>query len=168
MCDPGTLILASTAVAAIGSGVTAAQSAAMSRYEGKVADRNAQLTTQQARDAQDRTRIEAARLYRKAGQTGGQQRAAMAANGLDLGFGSALQVQQDTAMITAEDAGQIYKSGAEEVRGFDINAGNYRAKAQGARQAASAAIVKGVFDVGSSVLGGATQYSKYKNPDAWG
>lgn len=159
MCDPVTLIAASTAVAAIGSGVTAMQSAASSRYEAKVADRNAQLANQQGRDAAERQQTEAQRLYRRAGQVSGQQRAAMAANGLDLGFGSALQVQQDSAMIAAEDAGQLYKAGNEERRGFDIDAGNFRAKAQGSRQAASAAIVKGVFDVGSTVLGGAKQYN---------
>ena len=36
------------------------------------------------------------------------------------------------------------------------------AKATGARQAASGAVVRGIFDVGSTVLGGATQISKLK------
>ena len=163
MCDPGTLIVASTVAAAAGSAVNAAQSAAQSRYEARVADQNAKLTGQQVADAQARTRLEAARLYRKAGQVQGQQLAAQAANGVDLGFGSALRVQEDAAMVTAEDAGQIYKAGDQEVRGFDIEVGNYRAKAQGARQAAKGAIIKGAFDVGSSILGGAREYSKYKS-----
>lgn len=162
MCEPGTLILAATAATAISSGVNAIQSAASSRYQARVADRNASLATQQANDAIERNRTEAQRLYRRAGQVAGQQRAAQAANGIDLGFGSALQVQQDSAMIAAEDVGQVYKAGAAEVRGFDIDVNNYRAESRGARQAAKAALVKGAFDVGTSVLGGAKEYSKYR------
>lgn len=163
MCEPVTaLTVAATAVAAAGSGVSAIQSASMQRYQARVADRNAGLSNEAARDAQDRNRIEAQRLYRKTGAVAGQQNAAMAANGIDLGFGSALQVQQDTAAIGAEDVSQLYRSGYQETRGFEISASNDRAQAAGARAGAKAAIVKGVFDVGSTVLGGASQVSKYK------
>ncbi|MFL0418420.1 hypothetical protein ACH0CP_12710 [Sphingomonas sp. 179-I 2A4 NHS] len=162
MCDPGTLLIAATATAAIGAGVSAAQNAAMSNYQAKVADRNAGLANGQARDAQERTRTQALRVGRQVGQMKGQQRAAMAANGIDLGMGSALQVQQDAAMIGAEDIAQVYRQGDEEVRGFTLNAANYRAQAKGARQAAAGAIVGGAFDVGTTMLGGATQYSDYK------
>jgi hypothetical protein len=162
MCEPATLALAAAGVAAVGKGVGALQSAATSRYQARVADRNASLAAGQANDAATANRLEAQRFYRQAGQRSGQQVAAMAANGLDLGFGNALGVQQDSAMITAEDVGQIYRKGNEDVRGFDINAGNYRAQAQGARQAASGALVKGVFDVASTALGGAEQYKRLK------
>lgn len=160
MCDPvSALIAASTAATAAGSGVSALNAAAGNRYAARVANRNAELANEQARDAQAANRLEAQRLYRRAGQMTGQQNAAMAANGVDLGFGSALAAQQDTAMLVAEDAGQLYRKGYEEARGFEINASNYRAEGRGRRQAATNALVEGAFDVGSSILGGAKQYT---------
>ncbi len=161
MClPPPVLALAAAGVAAAGAGVGAMQAAASSRYQARIADRNAQLANEQARDAQDRGQIAAQRLYRQIGQQKGQQIAAMAANGLDLGSGSALQVQRDAAMIGAEDAAQLYRGVDAEVKGFGVNAANYRAQASGARQAATGAIVGGIFDVGTTVLGGAQQYAK--------
>ncbi|ODP39253.1 hypothetical protein [Sphingomonas turrisvirgatae] len=162
MCDPGTLLIAATATQAIGTGVSALQAAGQSRYEAKVAERNAQLENESARNAEDRRKIEAQRQYRKLSQVQGQQQAAMAANGIDQGFGSALQVQRDTASMGAQDVQSIYDASAQEIRGFDINASNYRAKARGARMQATGALVKGALDVGSTVLGGAQRYAKYK------
>lgn len=162
MCDPGTLLIASTAAAAIGSGVGALQSAAASRYQARVADRNAQLAAEAGATIDRNTKLEAQQRYRQQGQYAGQQVAAMAANGLDLGFGSALDVQRDTAMIGAEDIGRLYEGGFERRRGNDIEGSNYRSQAQGERQAATGALVKGAFDFGSTVLGGATQYSKFQ------
>lgn len=162
MCDPGTLALAAAGVSTVGKGVSAIQTAAMDRYQARVADQNARLSDEQARDALDRNKVDAQRLYRKIGQTAGQQTAAMAANGIDLSSGSALQVQQDTSAIGAEDVAQLYKSGAQEERGYEISAANDRAKAQGARQAATGALVSGAFDVASTVLGGVSQYKKLK------
>lgn len=134
----------------------------MSRYEAKIADRNAALEQEAGRNAADNGRIEAQRQYRKLAAVQGAQQAAMAANGIDQSFGSALQVQSDTAAMGAEDVGSIYDQTAQQVRGFDINASNYKAKATGARKEASGALVKGVFDVGSTILSGANQYSKMK------
>ena len=164
MCDPVSgMIIASTAVAAIGKGVEAANKAHQYKYEARVATRNAALENEAARDAIDRGRVEAQRQYRKIGQVKGAQNAAMAANGVDLAFGSALDVQRDTAMLGAEDIGQIYKGSAQEVRGFEINASNYRAQARGARMRKKGAIVEGVFDVASTALDGATQLAKHPN-----
>lgn len=158
------LALGAAGISAVGKGIGAAQTAATYRYQARVADRNATLANEAANDATQRTRTEAQRQYRQIGQVQGQQIAAMSANGIDTSFGSALQVQRDTAMMGAEDVAQIYKSGAQQVRGYDIDAANSRAQAQGARQAATGAIVKGVFDVASTALGGASQFKKLKGP----
>lgn len=162
MCHPAALIIAATAVAAAGKGVSAMQAASMSRYEAKIADRNAALEREAGRNAADNGRIEAQRQYRKLSAVQGQQGAAMAANGIDQSFGSALQVQSDTAAMGAEDVGSIYRGTAQEVRGFDINASNFKAKAKAARKEGSNAMVRGAFDVASTVLSGASQYSKMK------
>jgi hypothetical protein len=165
MCAPALaapLIIASTVTAAAGTLVGGLQQASQYRYAAKVAERNAKLEAEGARNAQENGQLELRRHWRRVGQVAGQQQAAMAANGIDTSFGSALQVQQDTAMLAAEDAGQIMRATDENIRSFDIRASNERAQARGARQQASGAITGAAFGTMSTLLGGASQYSKYQ------
>jgi hypothetical protein len=165
MCNPALivpLIIASTAVSTAGAISSSSATANAANYQAKVNDQNAALADQQARDSLDKTNIEAQRRYREQGQLKGQQEAALAANGVDLGFGSALSLQQDTAMIGAEDVGQIYKAGNERTRGYEISASNYRTEAQSNRYKASAAKTEGLFKAASSILGGASQLAGMK------
>ncbi len=160
MCNPALLVVAATAVTAAGQGYAALQSAAASKYEARVADRNAKLENEAAFRADENTRTAALAHYRKVAQLKGEQRVAQAANGVSLDFGSAVDVANDTDMLAREDARRIYDQGAEQVRGFDINAANYRSSAKASRFAAKGAIVKGAFDMASTALSGAAQYSK--------
>lgn len=162
MCDPGTLLIASTAVATIGAGYSALQSSAQSRYQARVADQNAKLSAQAANQEQQNTRDAALQHYRKVAQLQGQQRVAMAAGGLDVNFGNAGDLTADTELLAREDADRIYRQGSENVRGYDIEGSNYRVQARASRQAASGAIVGGIFDMGKTALGGAQQYSVLK------
>lgn len=162
MCEPTTLLIASAVVTAAGQGYAAMQGAAASRYEAKVADRNAKLENEAAFRADENTRTEALAHYRRVAQLRGEQRVAQAANGVSLDFGSAADVQDDTEMLAREDASRIYQQGAEKVRGFDINAANYRSSAKASRSAAKGALIKGAFDMAGTALGAATQYSKMR------
>lgn len=159
MCDPLTLTAAATAVSAIGSGVGALQSAAASRYQARVAAANAQMEDEAAQTTIANTKTQAQAQYRRIAAQEGQQQSAMAANGIDTNFGSAARVKADTAMLGGEDVQRIYDQGSQQVRNYDINAANDRAQVTADRQAASGALVKGVFDMGSTVLSGASQYS---------
>ena len=162
MCEPATLAIAAAAVTAAGQGYAALQSAAASRYEARVADRNAKLENEAAFRANENTKTEALAHYRRVAQLKGEQRVAQAANGVSLDFGSAADVAADTDLLAREDAKRIYDQGAEAARGFDISAANYRSSAKASRFAAKGAIVKGAFDMASTALGGAQQYSKMK------
>jgi hypothetical protein len=162
MCDPVSLTIAGTAVATIGAGYSALQANAQSRYQARVADQNAKLSAESARQEQDNTREAALQHYRKVAQLQGQQRAAMAAGGLDVNFGNAADLTADTELLAREDASRIYRQGAENVRGYDIEGSNYRGQARASRQAASGAIVGGIFEMGKTALGGAQQYSVLK------
>lgn len=162
MCEPATLAIAAAAVTAAGQGYAALQSAAASRYEARVADQNAKLENEAAFRETENTKTAALAHYRRVAQLKGEQRVAQAANGVSLDFGSAADVAADTDMLAREDAQRIYDTGAENVRGFDISASNYRSSAKASRFAAKGAIVKGAFDMASTALGGATQYSKMK------
>lgn len=166
MCDPVSLAVAATVVSTVGSVSAGIGQAQQYRYQAQIADQNARLANDQARDSIDNTNLEAQRRYRELAQMKGAQIAAMAANGVDLNFGSPVAIQKDTAMIGAEDVGQIYKGGNERTRGFDINAFNYRSQASANRAQASGALMKGIFEGLSTALGGASQAAGMKNSTA--
>ena len=165
MCDPVSLTaltVAATVTSMAGTGVAAIGQAQQGRYEAQVADRNASLANAQANDSIQTTNLEAQRRYREQSRLQGQQQAAMAANGVDLGFGSAAQVQRDTTMIGGEDIAQIYKAGDQRTKGYEINAFNYRSNAAASRAKASAALINGAFGMATTALGGASQLSRLK------
>lgn len=162
MCDPLTLTVAATAVATAGQGMSALQQASQAKYQARVAERNAALENEAARVEQENTRTEALAHYRRVAALKGQQRVTAAANGVSLDFGSAADVIDDTDMLAREDVNRIYSQGYERSRGFEINASNQRAQALASRAEAKNAIVSGAFNMASTALGGATQYSKMK------
>lgn len=151
-------------MAAAGTGVSAMQSAAQSRYQAKVADRNAKLEAEAAHRADEATKQSALDKYRQINQEAGQRRAIMAANGVNMDFGSARQVQEDAAMLGREEVSRIYERGAEQTRGFDIQASNWSGQAGASRQAATGALVSGGFNMASTALGGAMQYQGLRGP----
>lgn len=161
MCLPAApLLLAATAVSAIGTGIGAMQSAAQSRYQAKVAEQNAAMEREAAVQEQENTREAALAHYRQVAQLKGQQVVGAAANGVVTDFGTSADTLGDTEMLSREDVGRIYKQGAQNVRGRDIQAANYMGEANAQRAAAKGALIKGAFDMGSTVLSGATQYAK--------
>lgn len=168
MCDPATMVIAASAVAAASQVYSGFQQAGQARYAAGIADQNQRIAAQQAQDSENNTALEAQRRYRMLAQTKGAQEAALAANGVDLNFGTALDLQRDTAMIGAEDIGQIYKSGAERTRGLDIEGWNYGAEAKALRSKASGAIVGGFLNAAGTALGGASQVSKLKSAAGMG
>ncbi|WP_375272042.1 hypothetical protein [Sphingomonas sp.] len=168
MCGPPALALAAAGLAAAGTMASGISEANGLRYQAKVADRNATLENQQTLDAIQRGRTERVQLDRRYSALQGQQQAAMAANGIDLGFGSAADVVRDTTMLRNEDALALYKNQDTEIRGHDINASNYVGEGRAKRSAAKGAIVSAAFSAGSTLLGGAQQYTKLKNPKQYG
>ena len=156
MCPP-VLAIAAAAVTATGQVLNGIGQAQQYRHQAEVDDQNERLANDQARDSIDNTNLEAQRRYRQLAATQGQQQAAMAANGVDLNFGSPAAVQRDTAMIGAEDIGQIYKGGYQRTRGYDIDGWNYRSQAAANRAKASGALTQGILSGLGSALGSASQ-----------
>lgn len=162
MCDPVSLGIAAVAMATVSAGVSTAGAVTQAKYEGKVAERNAALENEAMRGQAEKNRVEAQRFYRQLGAFKADQKAAMAANGIETDFGSAGMIQEDTARLGAEDAGQLYRAGNEAVRGYDINASNWTAQKRAAGLKATTSIVAGAFDVAGTALSGASQVSKMK------
>lgn len=82
--------------------------------QSQVASNNAQIARWQAQDALARGDRAAIQVRTKGNQLKGAQRAAMAANGVDVGTGSALDILTDTDFTTALDANTVKDNAAKE------------------------------------------------------
>ena len=167
MCDPVTaMMIGSTVLSAAGSIQQGNAAKASSNYNAKVADMNAKISERQARDAVARGQIDEQQQRMKTSQVLGQQKVAMAANGVDLKFGSPLDTLVDTATMGELDALTIRTNTAREARDIRQQGANQTAQAGLLRAEGSAAQTAGYLGAAGTVLGGGsdayTSYQKYK------
>jgi hypothetical protein len=162
LCEPATIALAAAAVTATGKIVEGVNTRKGLRYQAKIADRNAALDRAAAADALERGRVEEMRQGRKTAQLIGAQRAAIAANGVEVDFGSMGDVTADTRMIGFEDAQTIRKNAARESKGYEISAWNRKADASAKRAQGGAAMWASAFDAAGTLLSAGSQYKKAK------
>ncbi|RWF70087.1 MAG: hypothetical protein E5X15_08795 [Mesorhizobium sp.] len=164
MCDLGiALTIGSTLLGAAGSIQQAQATAAANNYNAKVQDMNARLSERKAKDALDRGVLEEQKKRQQVAAIKGQQQAAMAANGVDLTFGSPLDTLVDTAVMGELDALTIRTNSAREAYDYRVDAVNKRSSATMSRMAASSASTGGYLDALGTVLGGAGKaYGQYK------
>lgn len=99
---------------------------AQSEYESQVAQQNAKIAQQNA--AMERQQgIEEARLQRiKAAQVIGSQKTAMAANGVDVTQGTALDVIEDTAAMGELDALQTRYNYERKAQAYEMQGYNFQ------------------------------------------
>jgi hypothetical protein len=165
MCLPALaapLAIAGGLVSAAGQLSAGAAAKSQANYDSKVAQQNAQLEIEAAHDSVQMGHDEARDFWRDVATTKGQQIASMAAGGIDVGYGTAERVRQDTQMVADERAGTLYKNIAQRTRGHYINASNYVSEAKAAKARGSAAMTGAVFGAASSILGSATQVAGMK------
>lgn len=143
------------------SKASSASRAAANRAEAQVALGNARLAGWQAEDAIDRGEAGAFQVQQRGAQMKGSQRAAMAANGVDLGVGSALQVITDTDYLASVDATTVANNAAREAWGYRIQQAQYGAKGVNNLTAAGDIEKNASSDAwlaaGTSLVGSATQ-----------
>lgn len=125
----------------------AVQSYEQGKYLNKVAKVNAGISERAGRDAVKRGNIDADEQRQQTGQVLGAQRAAFAANGVDVNSGSAGQVQNDTAALGELDALTLVNNAAREAYGYQV-------QAMDQRQQGKLAKYKGKMDAIGSILGG--------------
>lgn len=97
--------------------------------QAQVAANNAQIAQYQADDALTRGRVNASRMGMQVHQLKGQQRAKLAANGVDLGVGSALNILTDTDQFGEIDANTITDNAAKEAWAIRQQANGYTSDA---------------------------------------
>lgn len=163
------LATAATAMGTVYSGISAYEQA---DYQGKVADNNAELSREQARDSSERGLQEQIRQGREVAAVRSAQIAAFAASGIDTSSGSALDVVGDTNYFGLLDQQMIRENADRETRGFSLQAQNFNNEAGAQRRARTNAVVQTGFQLTSDILGGAAQLKGMQLPKAksspWG
>lgn len=173
--DPSTIQMLSTAASGVGAVTGAIGSlrggqanadasmyqAAVARNNQLVAERNAQYALEAGRSAESNQRQKTAQMI-------GAQRAAMAANGIDIGSGSALNLQSDTGAIGELDALTIRNNAARQAYNYEAQAADFSANSSLMRMKASNDKKAGNIGAFSSLVGGASSVSdkwlRWKTP----
>lgn len=126
------------------SGIGAARSA---RYAASAYGTNAALAKAQAADAIARGEEAAAKMQGRVRRTIGSQRAALAASGVDVNVGSALDLALEAQTVGAQDEMVIRNNARREAFGYDVQASDYLSRR-------SLALLQGRNDVAASALAG--------------
>lgn len=143
------LLLASTAVSTVG-----AITAGVGQYQQAQAASEAAAV--QAKDAMARGDQAASDLAKEQASFRGQQRAALAANGVELDYGAAAQIQSDTLLTQREDQRRVRDNRNRAGWGYSVEGAMQRAAGRGA-------LIGGALNAGSTLLSGASKtYASYK------
>lgn len=161
MCEPTTLLAISAATALIGTGVSmygsytqGQQQKAYYNYQAAVAEDNAKIANANAAEERQ-SGIEEARLQRmKTLQSVGSQQTAMAANGIDITQGTALDIIEDTAAMGELDALQIQYNAEKKALAYEQEANNYTNQSNLDTIAGKNAYTSGIINTVSSGLNG--------------
>lgn len=105
-----------------------------SESQAQLADYNAAVADLQAQDAVARGAEEESRFRTQVRGAIGAQRAGFAASNIDVGYGSAVDVQADAAYLGELDALTIRTNAKREAWGFNIQGEDLRRRAQIARK----------------------------------
>jgi hypothetical protein len=156
MCELMTaLTIGSTLLGAAGAIQQGQATASSNGYTAQVQEMNATLSDRRAKDAIERGTIEEQRKRQQVAQIRGQQTAAMAANGVDVSFGSPLDTIVDTAVLGELDALTIRTNASREAYDLKVDGVNKRASASMSRAAASNAETGSYLSAAGTILGGA-------------
>lgn len=112
--------IANLAFSTISSYQTAKAQKDAYNYQAQVERNNAVLADRRAKDALERGAAEEQRQRLKTAQLKSTQRAALAARGIDLGEGSALDILTSTDYMGEVDARTIHDNAAQEAWGIRV------------------------------------------------
>lgn len=147
MCEPTTIAMIATAASA---GVGAVSSIQQGQVAKQVARNNATMAEYAAQDAQKRGEEEATTIQRKGAALKSAQRVSLAAKGLDLGYGTAADLQDQTDFFTQSDVATTRTNAKREA--WSTRAQGQQRLAQGKADA-----LNSMYGAAGSLLGGAGQ-----------
>ena len=136
---------------------------AVAESQADLADYNADVAKLQSQDALERGAEEESRF--RAGVRGlvGSQRAGFAAGNIDVGYGSAVDVQADAAFLGELDALTIRTNAAREAWGYQVEEEDLHRQAEIARKGGVMAAAEGAarqtqsrYEMAGTLIGGGT------------
>lgn len=138
---------------AVGGFYQAKSTKANLKYQATMDGINAHLSEMQAQSALSQGNQQVAMLTERAGQVQGSQRAAQAANGIDLGEGSAAEVRASSDILKNIDAATISHNALLQAWGYRTQAVNSTNDAL--TKNASASGISPTMEASTSLLGSA-------------
>jgi hypothetical protein len=139
---------------AVGGYYSASAQKASMKAQAAIADTNARIAELGAQSALQQGQQQVAALTMQAGQLKSRQRAAMAANGIDLGVGNAAEVQASTDIMKEIDSATLEANAVRNAWGYRTQAVNYQNEALMSR--ASAKGINPGMTLATSLIGSAT------------
>jgi hypothetical protein len=101
---------------------------AQGQYDKYLSEINSRLADQQFQQVIKKGEEEATAYSKKVKGLAGSQKAALAAQGIDVGSGSAAEIQKETMIMGAEDAMKIRNNAYQEAFGYKVQAINTRSQ----------------------------------------
>jgi hypothetical protein len=151
VCNP---LLVQAGIALVGAAMTVDSQNKAQDYQNKVDANNAQLARNQAADAAAQGDLESERSAWRTRAIEGQQRAAIAAQGIDSEFGTPQELLGETAMFGEMEQQQIRLDAARKAWGFNADARNTENQNRASRFATksknNATILGGLMQAGNS------------------
>jgi hypothetical protein len=147
------------AVSAVGSYYDAQSRRSRMAFQARMADLNSQLEEKSAQAALRQGEMQAGALSLKAGQIKSSQRARLAANGVDLGVGSAAEQLATTDVMKEIDMNTIQSNALATAWGHRIQATNFDNEALMARAGADS--ISPGMSAATSLLGSAGHVASY-------
>ena len=166
MCTVTAALAAINAGASLYGGYAAGETAkAESEAQAQAMEANAKTAEIQAHDSVERGGQEELKLRRQMAQTRGTQRSMMAAQGVDINSGSALDVQNASIAEGEHDAEVIRFNAARQRWGYINQAQNLESQARNTRArgkyAARNALISGI---GNAIIGGMNAFGSSGSP----
>lgn len=154
----GVIGAAASGAMAVGGSITQAMAEAKAgAYNSVMSEYDAKQLDEMAADAIARGETEASRIGTQGKQLLGTQRAALAASGVDVSYGSAADIQKDTLDLNSRDMKTIRLNAMSEALGIRVKAASTRA--QGGLSADQAK----ARETGSLLTGGAQAINAASN-----
>lgn len=145
MCEPTTIAIVAAASAIAAGGVSAYGQVQEGKAQKEAANYNARIANIQADNRQQQGLEQEAQHSRKVAQLKSQQRAGMAANGIDLTSDTAMTILEQTAEWGERDRQMIEQNTNMDVWGMRSGASLLKAQGKNAQRA-------GYYGAGSTLL----------------
>ena len=144
--------IASAGLSAVGEHKSAKEEKAQLQAQKKAAEYDARAAEENARDSVFRGELAAQSVQRAAGQTAGAQRAAFAGAGVDVNYGTAADLQDETNFFGQVDALRERHNAANEAKG--LRQQGERATQQASAYGKAAKNVNPLLNATTSLVGG--------------